>query len=78
MTFWDLDEFDRRAEEGYARLMGDDLPPGERQRIHREAAKSAHVMYVSAEDYDAMMKRLDEPPRVLPGLRRLMEQAREG
>jgi uncharacterized protein (DUF1778 family) len=35
-------------------------------------------MYVSAEAYDAMMKRLDEPPRVLPGLRRLMEQAREG
>jgi uncharacterized protein (DUF1778 family) len=38
----------------------------------------ARVIVVSAEGYDQMMKRLDEPPRVLPGLRRLLEQSREG
>jgi uncharacterized protein (DUF1778 family) len=38
----------------------------------------ARVIVLSAEGYDQMMGRLDEPARVLPGLRRLLERSREG
>lgn len=38
---------------------------------HRSGSLKLHL---SAEDYDRLLAELDEPPKVLPGLKRLLEE----
>jgi uncharacterized protein (DUF1778 family) len=48
------------------------------ERNERDPDEPVNILYLSHEEYDWLLTRLDEPPKELPRLRELLKSHREG